>query len=74
MSFQAYLDAAEDKTGRTPRELVALVSRYHRRTGPRNAPGTSDSVRSSSARTTRRLPPASAARTASGLLSGAVRR
>ena len=25
MSFQAYLDAIEDKTGRTPRELVALA-------------------------------------------------
>lgn len=26
MSFQAYLDAAEDKTGRTPNELVALAA------------------------------------------------
>ncbi|MFD7021435.1 DUF4287 domain-containing protein [Promicromonospora sukumoe] len=25
MSFQAYLDAVEDKTGHTPRELVALA-------------------------------------------------
>lgn len=25
MSFQAYLDAAEEKTGRTPAELVALA-------------------------------------------------
>ncbi|MBN6040082.1 DUF4287 domain-containing protein [Amycolatopsis sp. 195334CR] len=26
MSFQAYLDAIEDKTGLTPRELVALAA------------------------------------------------
>jgi hypothetical protein len=26
MSFQAYLDAVEDKTGLTPRELVALAA------------------------------------------------
>ncbi|WP_211435086.1 DUF4287 domain-containing protein [Blastococcus sp. DSM 46786] len=26
MSFQAYLDAAEQKTGRTPQELVALAT------------------------------------------------
>jgi hypothetical protein len=26
MSFQAYLDAVEDKTGQTPRELVELAS------------------------------------------------
>lgn len=26
MSFQAYLDAAEDKTGRTPQELVDLAT------------------------------------------------
>ncbi|MFD2794219.1 DUF4287 domain-containing protein [Promicromonospora vindobonensis] len=25
MSFQAYLDAVEDKTGRTPRELIELA-------------------------------------------------
>ncbi|TDE98666.1 DUF4287 domain-containing protein [Occultella glacieicola] len=25
MSFQAYLDTIEDKTGRTPRELVAIA-------------------------------------------------
>ena len=25
MSFQSYLDAVEDKTGRTPRELVAVA-------------------------------------------------
>jgi hypothetical protein len=26
MSFQAYLDAVEDKTGHTPRELIALAA------------------------------------------------
>jgi hypothetical protein len=26
MSFQAYLDTIEDKTGKTPRELVALAA------------------------------------------------
>lgn len=26
MSFQAYLDAIEDKTGKTPRELLALAA------------------------------------------------
>ncbi len=26
MSFQAYLDAVEDKTGKTPEELVALAA------------------------------------------------
>lgn len=26
MSFQAYLDAVEDKTGKTPEELLALAS------------------------------------------------
>jgi hypothetical protein len=28
MSFQAYLDAAEQKTGRTPQELVGTAGSY----------------------------------------------
>jgi hypothetical protein len=35
MSFQAYLDAAEQKTGRTPAELVALA---HERGFDRDTP------------------------------------
>jgi hypothetical protein len=37
MSFQAYLDALEDKTGKTPDELLALAA--ERGYGPATRPG-----------------------------------